>query len=96
VTRLARRLGAADYHELHRISVDDPERFWPEAERNAGRSFLSASVELKAGEVIPAGGTGRPENGNGGFPWWLLGVALLAAAALGILGYLRWRPSASG
>jgi acetyl-CoA synthetase len=29
VTRLQRRLGARDYHELHRISVEDPERFWP-------------------------------------------------------------------
>lgn len=29
VTRLARLLGCADYHELHRLSVEDPERFWP-------------------------------------------------------------------
>ncbi len=29
VTRLARRLAADGYHELHRISVEDPERFWP-------------------------------------------------------------------
>src|SRR4051794_9457520 len=29
VTRLMRALGAADYHELHRISVEEPERFWP-------------------------------------------------------------------
>ncbi len=29
VTRLARRLGAKGYAELHRISVDEPERFWP-------------------------------------------------------------------
>jgi acetyl-CoA synthetase len=29
VTRLARRLGCGDYHELHRLSVEDPERFWP-------------------------------------------------------------------
>jgi acetyl-CoA synthetase len=28
VTRLARRLGCADYHELHRLSVEDPDRFW--------------------------------------------------------------------
>src|ERR1041384_3392293 len=25
-----RRLGCADYHELHRVSVEEPERFWPE------------------------------------------------------------------
>jgi len=29
VTRLARALGDADYHALHRISVEEPERFWP-------------------------------------------------------------------
>ena len=29
VTRLMRRLGCADYHVLHRLSVDAPERFWP-------------------------------------------------------------------
>jgi acetyl-CoA synthetase len=29
VTRLARTLGAAGYHDLHRISVEEPERFWP-------------------------------------------------------------------
>jgi acetyl-CoA synthetase len=29
VTRLARRLGAAGYAELHRISVEEPDRFWP-------------------------------------------------------------------
>jgi acetyl-CoA synthetase len=29
VSRLQRKLGCADYHELHRVSVDDPERFWP-------------------------------------------------------------------
>ena len=28
VTRLAARLGCADYHELHRVSVDEPDRFW--------------------------------------------------------------------
>ncbi|MHB8470688.1 MAG: AMP-binding protein [Gaiellaceae bacterium] len=28
VTRLGRLLDAADYHELHRISLDEPDRFW--------------------------------------------------------------------
>ncbi len=28
VTRLARRLGAEDYHALHRLSVEDPDTFW--------------------------------------------------------------------
>jgi acetyl-CoA synthetase len=29
VTRLARLLGCDGYHELHRVSVEEPERFWP-------------------------------------------------------------------
>ena len=29
VTRLARRLGCASYDDLHRVSVEEPERFWP-------------------------------------------------------------------
>ena len=28
VVRLARRLGCADYDSLHRVSVEEPERFW--------------------------------------------------------------------
>ena len=39
VTRLARALGAADYHELHRISVEEPERFWPAVVDDLGIEF---------------------------------------------------------
>jgi len=39
VTRLLRRLGCSDYHELHRVSVDDPERFWPELIDDLGLEF---------------------------------------------------------
>jgi acetyl-CoA synthetase len=39
VTRLADTLGAADYHELHRISVDEPERFWPAVVEDLGIEF---------------------------------------------------------
>jgi len=39
VTRLARRLGAGDYHELHRISVEEPERFWPAVVEDLGIAF---------------------------------------------------------
>jgi acetyl-CoA synthetase len=39
VTRLARMLGAANYHELHRISVDDPDRFWPAVVADLGIEF---------------------------------------------------------
>ncbi|MEP6976663.1 MAG: AMP-binding protein [Thermoleophilia bacterium] len=39
VTRLIRRLGCADYHELQRLSVRDPERFWPEVVDDLGIEF---------------------------------------------------------
>src|SRR5882762_9227167 len=39
VTRLGRALGAADYHELHRISIDEPERFWPAVVDDLGIEF---------------------------------------------------------
>jgi acetyl-CoA synthetase len=39
ITRLTRRLGCADYHELHRLSVEDPERFWPELVADLGIVF---------------------------------------------------------
>jgi acetyl-CoA synthetase len=39
VTRLMRRLGCADYHELHQVSVEDPERFWPELIDDLGLEF---------------------------------------------------------
>ena len=29
LTRLQRLLGANDYKELHRISIEEPDRFWP-------------------------------------------------------------------
>ena len=39
VTRLARRLGVDDYHELHRISVEEPDRFWPAVVDDLGIEF---------------------------------------------------------
>jgi acetyl-CoA synthetase len=39
VTRLMRRLGCADYHELHRLSIEDPERFWPVVVEDLGIEF---------------------------------------------------------
>jgi len=52
VTRLARALGAADYHELHRISVDEPERFWPAVVEDLGIEFSrpwDAVVDMSRG-----------------------------------------------
>jgi acetyl-CoA synthetase len=39
VTRLGRLLGAADYHELQRISVGEPDRFWPAVVEDLGIEF---------------------------------------------------------
>ena len=39
VTRLQRRLGAGSYAELHRISVDEPDRFWPAVVDDLGIEF---------------------------------------------------------
>ncbi len=39
VTRLMRRLACTDYHELHRLSVDEPERFWPVVIDDLGLEF---------------------------------------------------------
>ena len=39
VARLARRLGTDDHAELHRVSVDEPERFWPTVVEDLGLEF---------------------------------------------------------
>jgi len=39
VTRLIRRLGCSDFFELHRLSVDEPERFWPAVVEDLGLEF---------------------------------------------------------
>jgi acetyl-CoA synthetase len=39
LTRLMRRLGCAGYHELHRASVEEPERFWPAVVDDLGIEF---------------------------------------------------------
>jgi acetyl-CoA synthetase len=39
LTRLARRLGLEGFHELHRVSVDEPERFWPAVVDDLGLEF---------------------------------------------------------
>jgi acetyl-CoA synthetase len=52
VARLGRALGAADYHELHRISIEEPERFWPALVEDLGIEFSrpwDAIVDLSRG-----------------------------------------------
>jgi acetyl-CoA synthetase len=39
LTRLARRLGVERYHDLHRISIEEPERFWPAVVEDLGLEF---------------------------------------------------------
>src|ERR687897_3790212 len=39
VVRLWRKLGCDGYHELHRISIEDPERFWPALIEDLGLEF---------------------------------------------------------
>jgi acetyl-CoA synthetase len=39
VTRLLRRLDCRNYHELHRLSIAEPERFWPEVVDDLGLEF---------------------------------------------------------
>jgi acetyl-CoA synthetase len=39
LTRLARRLGVEGYHELHRVSVEEPDRFWPAVIDDLGLEF---------------------------------------------------------
>jgi acetyl-CoA synthetase len=39
LTRLYRLLGCADYHELHRVSIEEPERFWPALVDDLGLVF---------------------------------------------------------
>ena len=39
VTRLRRRLGCADYHELHRLSVEQPDVFWRAVVDDLGLEF---------------------------------------------------------
>jgi acetyl-CoA synthetase len=39
LARLMRRLGVADYHALHHVSVEEPERFWPAVVADLGIEF---------------------------------------------------------
>ena len=41
VVRLWRKLGCASYAELHRLSIEEPERFWPAVVEDLGLEFSS-------------------------------------------------------
>jgi acetyl-CoA synthetase len=46
LTRLARRLGVERYHDLHRISIEEPERFWPAVIDDLGLEFSEPWTEV--------------------------------------------------
>ena len=46
LTRLMNRLGADDYHALHRISLDEPERFWRAVVDDLGLVFAKPWTQL--------------------------------------------------
>ncbi len=46
VTRLARRLGVERYHDVHRISVDEPGRFWPAVIEDLNLEFSEPWTEV--------------------------------------------------
>jgi acetyl-CoA synthetase len=46
LTRLARRLGVERYHDLHRISIEEPERFWSAVVEDLGLEFSEAWQEV--------------------------------------------------
>jgi acetyl-CoA synthetase len=46
LTRLARKLGVGRYHDLHRVSVEEPERFWPALIEDLGIEFSEPWTEV--------------------------------------------------
>jgi len=46
LTRLARRLGVERYDDLHRISIEEPERFWPALVEDLGIEFSEPWTEV--------------------------------------------------
>jgi acetyl-CoA synthetase len=46
VTRLARRLGCDGYRDLHRVSVEEPERFWPAVVADLGLEFAEPWAQV--------------------------------------------------
>ena len=64
LTRLARRLGVERYHDLHRISVEEPERFW-----TAVVEDLGLELSRPWGEVLD---TSRGVE----WPRWFVGAEL--------------------
>jgi acetyl-CoA synthetase len=81
VVRLARALGCADYHELHRVSVEEPDRFW-----RAVRADLDLPLSRDWDGVL---------DGSRGIEWttWFVGAQLNVAEAC-VHRWARERPEA--
>ena len=71
----------------------DPDTFWPEAERNPGRSFLSASAVLEPGDVFLGAGAGAGSTAqDGGLPLvFLVGLLLFLALDVALVVYVDKR-----
>jgi acetyl-CoA synthetase len=67
VTRLAARLGCSSFAELHRFSVEEPERFWPAVVGDLGLEFSTPWETVL--------------DGSGGVEWakWFIGGRLNVA-----------------
>ena len=81
VVRLARALGCADYHELHRVSVEEPDRFW-----RAVRADLDLPLSRDWDGVL---------DDSRGIEWttWFVGAQLNVAEAC-VHRWARERPEA--
>ena len=89
-------IALAPDHQPAAVLEVDPETFWPEAERNPGRSFLSASVTMEPGDILLRDDTDTTGSAGGesrGF-WAVLTLisALIGVAALFL--FLRARRDA--
>ena len=58
LTRLMERLGCASYRDLHRLSVDDPDRFWTELVADLGLVFVEPWARTVDASEVPSGRVG--------------------------------------
>jgi hypothetical protein len=81
----------ADGHQPAPALEVDPDTFWPEAERNPGQSFLSASVVLEPGDVL-LGAAPESTAQDGGLPSvFLVGLLLFLALDVALVVYVDIR-----
>ncbi len=81
----------ADGHRPTLALRVDPDTFWQKAERNPGRSFLSASVVLVPGDVLLGAGSGSTDQDGGISSVWLVGLVLFVVLDLALLAVVNIR-----